>query len=221
MTQTCGIRIKTLSGGLKDNAIPREAQVVVLIGGEQRQACRKETEALLSDIKNELALTDAGVQISLSLQEEEKRLPVMTEQTADNVLVALLNYPAGIQKMSFAIPDLVQTSLNLGILETRENEVVFSFSVRSSIESEKTAIVERIESLTKALGGQADSHGEYPAWEYRQNSPLREMMIQIYRQKYEWSAVSLPDACRSSTVSLTGRIFLIFIRRKSAWMWKA
>ena len=184
LTQTCGIRIKTLSGGLKDNAIPREAQAVVLIGGEQRQACRKETEALLSDIKNELALTDAGVQISLSLQEEEKRLPVMTEQTADNVLVALLNYPAGIQKMSFAIPDLVQTSLNLGILETRENEVVFSFSVRSSIESEKTAIVERIESLTKALGGQADSHGEYPAWEYRQNSPLREMMIQIYREKY-------------------------------------
>ena len=108
----------------------------------------------------------------------------MTEQTADNVLVALLNYPAGIQKMSFAIPDLVQTSLNLGILETRENEVVFSFSVRSSIESEKTAIVERIESLTKALGGQADSHGEYPAWEYRQNAPLREMMIQIYREKY-------------------------------------
>lgn len=92
-----------MSGGLKDNAIPREAEAVVLIRGEQREACQKETEALLSDIKNELALTDANVQISISLQEEEKRLPVLTEQTAKNVLVALLNYPAGIQKMSFAI----------------------------------------------------------------------------------------------------------------------
>lgn len=184
LTQTCGIRIRTVAGGLKDNAIPREAEAAVLIRNGQNEQCEKEVQALLSDIKNELALTDANVQISLSIQAQEKRLPVLTEQTANNVLVALLNYPAGIQKMSFAIPGLVQTSLNLGILETGESEVIFSFSVRSSVESEKTAIVERIDSLTRALGGEADCYGEYPAWEYRQDSPLRKMMIQIYQEKY-------------------------------------
>lgn len=184
LAQICDIRIMKLAGGLQDNAIPREAEAAVLIKAEQADRCQREIQDISNKVKNELALTDAGVRISFSANQEEAVLPVMTEQTGQNVLAALLNFPGGIQKMSFAISGLVQTSLNLGIMTTGEHEVIFSFSVRSSIESEKHAIVERITSLTQAMGGTVSCRGEYPAWEYRQDSPLRKLMIQVYQEQY-------------------------------------
>ena len=108
----------------------------------------------------------------------------MTSRDTDRVIAALVNLPGGIQRMSFDIPGLVQTSLNLGIMITKQEEVSFSFSVRSSIGSEKEELVQRIQCLMEALGGSVTCTGAYPAWEYRQDSPLRDLMIQIYQEQY-------------------------------------
>ena len=67
---------------------------------------------------------------------------------------------------------------------TKQEEVSFSFSVRSSIGSEKEELVQRIQCLMEALGGSVTCTGAYPAWEYRQDSPLRDLMIQIYQEQY-------------------------------------
>ncbi len=92
--------------------------------------------------------------------------------------------PGGIQRMSADVEGLVQTSLNLGILKTEEDDVSFSFAVRSSVETEKKELVNRISCLVAALGGTVTCRGEYPAWEYRQDSPLRDRMIEVFEEQY-------------------------------------
>lgn len=184
VNQSCELKILQLAGGVKDNAIPREAKAKVLLKREQVKVCIKEIQKLEEDLRHELALTDSKLQISVHFEEKEKSASVMTEQSGRRVVTELVNLPGGIQKMSFAMKGLVQTSLNLGILETKGKEVIYSFSVRSSIESEKEALVEQITSLTQAMGGTVSCQGDYPAWEYRQDSPLRDLMIQIYREQY-------------------------------------
>ena len=88
--------------------------------------------------------------------------------------------------MSRAIEGLVQTSLNLGIVKTerKQEEVLLSYSVRSSVQSEKEELVARLECLTETLGGYVTCKGDYPAWEYREDSPLRQIMIDTYRELY-------------------------------------
>jgi dipeptidase D len=86
--------------------------------------------------------------------------------------------------MSFDIEGLVQTSLNLGILVTQEQEVTASFAVRSSVTSEKDELVERLVSLVETLGGTVTCAGDYPAWEYQQESPLRDLMIEVFEKQY-------------------------------------
>ena len=85
--------------------------------------------------------------------------------------------------MSSEISGLVQTSLNLGILQTKEDAVVMSFSVRSSIGTEKDEVVSRMKCLIETLGGTVTCKGDYPAWEYRKDSPLRELMVAIYEEQ--------------------------------------
>lgn len=184
LSRQCGFRLVEIAGGLKDNAIPREARAEILLERGEKEICQKEIQEIAMKIQKELALTDPEVQISVLFEGEEVTRSVMTELTAQRVITALVDLPGGIQKMSFAIPGLVQTSLNLGILETGGDEVTCSFSIRSSVESEKDALVEQIICLTQILGGKVTFRGEYPAWEYRQDSPLRDLMIEIYREQY-------------------------------------
>jgi dipeptidase D len=99
-------------------------------------------------------------------------------------LTALMNLPAGIQRMSFSMPGMVQTSLNLGILRTEEKEVVLSYCVRSSVESEKRYLTQQLHCLVEQLGGSVEEIGDYPGWEYRQESPLRDKMVEVFERLY-------------------------------------
>ena len=108
----------------------------------------------------------------------------MTGVSTSDVIAAIVNLTGGIQRMSFEIENLVQTSLNLGIMKTEGQQVSFSFSVRSSVETEKRALVDQITCLMEQLGGTVTCSGEYPAWEYCPDSSLRDLMVEIYEEQY-------------------------------------
>lgn len=174
------LKIVTIAGGLKDNAIPKSSEAIVVT---------KEPEKLIAEIekiekiyKNEFVTTDSD--IALKAVETENSLVPMNEKTTKNIITALMMLPAGIQRMSFDIEGLVETSLNLGILKTNDSEVTMSYSVRSSVESEKNELIDKMTCLAEALGGNVTTMGAYPAWEYRKDSPLRDLMLEVYKEQY-------------------------------------
>lgn len=78
---------------------------------------------------------------------------------------------------------LVQTSLNLGVLKLGER-LTATFSVRSSVNAEKEALLEKLRELTAFYEGAYSQMGEYPAWEYKKDSHLREVMVQVYKEMF-------------------------------------
>ena len=108
----------------------------------------------------------------------------MDRASTERAVCLLTCLPNGVQAMSGDIPGLVQTSLNLGILTTGAEELRACFSVRSSLGSQKEALKDRLTCLTQALGGRTQYSGDYPAWEYREESPLRDRMVQVFREQY-------------------------------------
>ena len=100
------------------------------------------------------------------------------------MLCLLSCLPNGIQAMSAEIPGLVQTSLNLGILVTEGDEVRASFSVRSSVDSQKQMLKDHLACLTEQLGGHVEFSGEYTGWQYQEHSPLRDLMVEVFTEQY-------------------------------------
>lgn len=183
--KTFSFQLISVNGGLKDNAIPREAEAELLLDSSA------DTEKFAVSIKNiekvymnEYQQTDPSIKIVIPHENASGSFDAMTADTTAKTITALVNLPGGIQRMSHNIDGLVQTSLNLGKLITSEKEVSFSFAVRSSVETEKLALVDRIRSLIEALGGSISCMGSYPAWEYRQDSPLRDLMVRIFEKQY-------------------------------------
>ena len=176
------IGLVSMQGGLADNAIPRETQIELIVDNSQKEKFLTEMKAFEKTVKAELATKDPEFQVEVKECEEADMLAVCGKEFS--VLAALLNaLPNGVQAMSADIPGLVETSLNLGILKL-DKDLQLGISVRSSIESSKQALIEKLMSVVVLAGGEAEVRGEYPGWAYRVDSPLRDKMVTLYEEMY-------------------------------------
>ena len=174
------LRLVSVDGGLKDNAIPRESRAVITVADTTAaQAAIADMDAVL---RHEYAAADPDVFVR-SDAAQPQQLP-MDEASTQRAVCMLCCLPNGVQAMSRDIPVLVQTSLNLGILTTDADTVQASFCVRSSVATQKEMLVARLRCLMAQLGGTVTVSGDYPAWEYRKDSPLRERMVAVFREQY-------------------------------------
>ncbi len=178
------VQIISISGGTADNVIPDRSTAEIMVRRDDITEIDRLVKALRQILRKEYILTDDQVDVSFSPEVRPTSSRVLTTDSATSLLAALLNLPAGVQKMSFALENLVQTSLNLGRAVTRETEILFTYSVRSSVGSEKDHLVEQIGQLMKSLGGSISCSGNYPAWEYRPNSVLRRLMTEVFEEQY-------------------------------------
>ncbi len=191
LKQKTDFAIIRVDGGLKDNAITRSSRVVLMLAPGEEELFMDIIKEQQEIIAKEYHKTDANMSIEgfLEVSEEdaasvEGMLP-MTESYGNVVITALRTFPWGVQKMSQDMEGLVQTSLNPGILVTKEDKVELIFSVRSSVASEKEELYDRLVCLTKSLGGTVERSGDYPAWEYVEDSRLRTLMGDTYREMYK------------------------------------
>ena len=173
------LRLIAVTGGQQDNAIPREAEAQVL--AKDAAAVKAVCARLERQMKDEYHTTDSGVFVTVS---EGGEGMAMDEASSRRVTAFLTCAPNGICTMSADMPGLVQTSLNLGILTTEAGAVHASYCVRSSVESEKQMLVERVNCLVEMLGGSVEVSGDYSGWAYRQDSPLRELVSQVFTEQY-------------------------------------
>ena len=178
-----GCAIAELSGGAKQNAIPRETNAVIVAAPEKKDAviaCLQET---IAQIKNEYATPDPDLALDIT-EQGIGSVQVLTAACAKTAIMLINNLPGGIQSMSADIAGLVETSLNMGILTLDEKELRAEFAVRSSVISARDALTARIRKLVEYVGGTLEVNGIYPAWEYKKDSVLREDAARIFEQMY-------------------------------------
>ncbi|MBE7009137.1 MAG: aminoacyl-histidine dipeptidase [Ruminococcaceae bacterium] len=174
------LRLVSVRGGSKDNAIPRDAAAAIVVS--DAQAARAAAAALDAALKNEYRATDAGVRVTLAEAKAEGR--PMTAESTRRVSTFLFCAPNGVQMMSAEVPGLVQTSLNMGQALTEGDTVVVRFMVRSSVNTQKDETTAKVVALAEALGGSVEIPASYSAWEYRADSPLRDTVIEAFRAVY-------------------------------------
>ena len=84
--------------------------------------------------------------------------------------------------MSHDIEGLVETSLNLGILNLKDNKLSFSSALRSSVDSAKAALMRKVSLVGEAFGCEISVHGQYPAWEFKRDSAFRDEVVALYEE---------------------------------------
>lgn len=175
--------IAKISGGSLRNAIPREAEVVILIKPEDETIVKKILEDFKSQLLNEYKKTDSGLNFVFK-KSETKTESIFSGHFKKKIINTLLALPHGVIAMSQDIPDLVETSTNLATILINDNTLRIDTSQRSSIESAKQYIANNVKAVLELAGGHVKTSDGYPGWKPNLDSEILKISKNVYKNLF-------------------------------------
>lgn len=173
--------ICALNGGSKSNAIPREADVTLVVKENEIEKIKEKVASWNTILKNEFKTSDPGVNLELEVI-PNRYDKMFTKDTTEKAAQLLMLLPNGIQTMSMDIAGLVQSSTNLGVVTTTANEINYDSAIRSSVKSLKVDIVNQSRIVSNLIGADFKTQADYPDWEYDPNSKIRKVFEDVYKK---------------------------------------
>ncbi len=183
LTEKMSISLCSIDGGSKHNAIARDARAVLGFRKEDEALLREEVEKLERVLQDECKTVDPDLRILLTSPEKQPE-QAFTANSAHQIIEFLYLIPNGVQTMSMDIEGLVESSLNLGVIETKENAVEIISAIRSSVGSIKADIFHTIVSLANLTNGKVIEESSYPEWRYNPDSKVRTLFADLYEKMF-------------------------------------
>lgn len=175
--------IVSSAGGTKDNVISLVNKTEIVVEHRFTDTVKKIVKDMEATWLNEFMGDEPGLVVDIDVT-DDRHVMAFEDKCSRKLIDTLLLIPNGVISYSRKLKGLVETSLNIGILETRENEVFGASMVRSSVESEKVQMKGELEALMNLLGASHEVIGDYPAWQFLEKSHLRDILIKEYQELY-------------------------------------
>lgn len=174
------MNVVSIDGGLKENAIPRECEIVFTCP-DPSERINEILAPIVSAIATELEFSDPG--FSAEVSETVKAEKRFTSGSTQRVINYLYLIPNGFQHRSMAVEGLTVTSLNLGIVRTAEDKVVATDSLRSAIASGTNDLINKIRTLAGVYNVTISINSAYPGWNYSPVSELRDKLAVVLKNE--------------------------------------
>lgn len=176
------LELTQFTGGSLRNAIPREANISFMLPAENVDALHEKVRAFEALVRAELTIADPDMRLVLSEIPTPKR--VMSENS-QNTLIDLLHVcPNGVMRMSDEVAGVTETSLNVGVISTNDEEVSILCLIRSLIDSGRTQVEGMLNALTNLAGAEIEFSGAYPGWKPDNSSPVMAIVRETYESIY-------------------------------------
>ncbi|GGM96421.1 aminoacyl-histidine dipeptidase [Shewanella xiamenensis] len=176
------LELTQFTGGSLRNAIPREANISFMLPPENVDALNEKVRAFEALVRAELAIADPDMRLVLSEIPTPKR--VMSENS-QNTLIDLLHVcPNGVMRMSDEVVGVTETSLNVGVISTNDEEVSILCLIRSLIDSGRSQVEGMLNALTNLAGAEIEFSGAYPGWKPDNSSPVMAIVRKTYESIY-------------------------------------
>ncbi|MBN1301428.1 MAG: aminoacyl-histidine dipeptidase [Melioribacteraceae bacterium] len=177
-------RISSISGGSKRNAIPREAETILMINPSDEVKVQKIINQFVNDTLLEFFKNDGGLNVTLARKDVSVK-SVFSKKFTKKIIDTILAMPHGIMAMSPDIPDLVESSTNLATITLEDDTLKIGTSQRSSIESAKYNIASSVAAVFKLADADEVITGDgYPGWQPNMNSELLAVSKKVYEEMY-------------------------------------
>ncbi len=175
-------RISTVNGGGKANVIPQNASAIIGTDSDCGEALSKAAAEFEKDFLEKYSDNDPSA--AFSVKNADACESFADCSGTENIIRFLNGAPNGIQCMSKSMSDMVQTSLNFGILSVNQGKICADFLIRSSVTDEKHSTAKNVSDFAAEFGGTTQLSGDYPGWEYREESQLRDIMCSAFEDMY-------------------------------------
>ncbi len=175
------VYLQGISGGSKDNAIPREADATVCISSsfDVDTYLKEVTDKII----NEYKVNDP--ELKISWEKIDNCTKVIDKEIGKNIIGGIMLLPNGVLAMSQDIKGLVETSSNIGVVINNGDSICVRQASRSSVTNRKDFVRRKIEEVARMSGGICNVSSSYPSWQFNPNSKIREVFIKEYKELFK------------------------------------
>jgi len=181
-SQNYDFYLADIKGGDKHNAIPREAYAKVSIDKADKNKFISDLKSEEKDILGEIKPIDPN--FKMDVEDIEKPDKFLDKNSQNNLLNLLHGLPHGVDKMSYDISGLVETSTNLATVILDGNNAIMGLSSRSSISSALQDFRDRIHAIANLSGATVSEETPYPGWKPNLDSDLLKLSKKIFKDMY-------------------------------------
>ncbi len=183
LVATQAARLVSIEGGSLRNAIPREAFATITIP----QEAYDDAMDVIAEYEDLFIREFDGIEDNITLSAEEVECPKteLPEEVQDYLIHALTTCPHGVYRVIPEMPDIVETSNNLAMIQTEVDKVVVYCLTRSSVESRKEELQSMIQSCFAIAGADVEFSGSYPGWKPNLKSQLLAKMKEVYVSEFQ------------------------------------
>lgn len=180
--EALAMRVASITGGQRYNAIPQEAVAIVAVPAGEATALTAFVEAFAATVREELLAAEPELAVTVTPVD----LPgmVMSLDAQRRIVGALYGSPNGVMRMSDAVPGLVETSTNLGTVAAEGGLLAAGFLVRSAVDSARDDVAQMIGSVWALAGVETTTHDAYSGWKPDPDSPLLGLLQMVYQDLY-------------------------------------
>lgn len=178
------INIVSISGGAKDNAIPREARCEIRVDKDDIDNIILSIKSAEDVIKGELE-GEEGFHVEVFKEDVPLRKDMINAKDSKDLIDLMYLMPNGIISNSLSIDRLVVTSNNFGVIEYDGETVILKNAVRSSIGSAMYNVAREIDVLSRSFRAVTKESASYPGWKYEKDSKLRDISQEAYREIFD------------------------------------
>ena len=177
-----------LRGGLTDSAICRESKAEIMISDSDIDIIEDCIERFKLGIEEEFNDTESNLTIyGENAGECEK--DAVTDHCKRQILFLLNILPDGIIRLTHNGDDIVKTSSNAGIMKLDKDSFKLRINMRSLSEHEKRTLSDKMEYLITTIGGSYKVETDYPAWEYKEYSDIRDIAFDAFQDVFEHNPI--------------------------------
>ncbi|MEI6894084.1 MAG: aminoacyl-histidine dipeptidase [Colwellia sp.] len=177
------ISLTDLNGGSLRNAIPRDANASFVVANDKVAALKLALADYLTTIKTNLAAIETNIDMVLISPEPFDKC--WTKATQTSILQALNACPNGVMRMSDDIKGIVETSLNLGIIETQGTQLNAMVLIRSLHDDGRLETQQTVQSVFKLAGVNIVFSGAYPGWKPNKDSAIMNVVRDTYQSLFK------------------------------------
>ncbi|HCX98754.1 MAG TPA: cytosol nonspecific dipeptidase [Bacteroidales bacterium] len=177
-----GIRISSIDGGSLRNAIPREAFVVLGVPKSNYSALEQAVNNQVKVYKDEFSAVEPDLDFQIQKVDAPKN--VIDSKAQWSIIRAVFGCPNGVIRMSDSMPGLVETSSNLARVYSENGFIYTQCLLRSSVDTSKEALAEKIASVFEMAGAEIEFTGAYPGWKPNLNSSILKVMSDVYNKNW-------------------------------------
>ncbi|WP_461816193.1 aminoacyl-histidine dipeptidase [Faecalimonas sp.] len=172
-----------IDGGSKPNVITSFGESKIVLDSSDVEKAKEILQQCTHVLKDEFGQDEPDLSVIVS-EEIDQKVCAMTTESKKKVIFLVTATPDGVQCFSRNIKGLVETSLNLGIVKTEEEQITAVYRVRSAVKSKKENMKKTLAMWAEFLGGTIAIEGEYPAWAYKIDSKIRPIVVNTYKELF-------------------------------------